>query len=138
MVSQDDLGNVQEVSHVDGEQISIQEIAMDANDLGIEVPIEVTTETAEEGGTMNITPGSLMEASSMEAVVIDNNMVETAPDGTITLVTSAMGTNMVVSNSMETGTMATSTMETVETMEETSVTSADETVVTTEQETKYI
>ena len=138
MVSQDELGNMQEVAHVDGEQISIQEIAMDANELGIEVPIEVTTETTEGAESMSMTAGSMLDSGAMESVVIDSNVVETAQDGAITLVTSAMGTHMVDSSSMETGTMAASTMETVETMETVPVSSTDVTVASSEQEAKYV
>ena len=138
VVSQDELGNMQEVAHVDGEQISIQEIAMDANELGIEVPIEVTTETTEGAESMSMTAGSMLDSGAMESVVIDSNVVETAQDGAITLVTSAMGTHMVDSSSMETGTMAASTMETVETMETVPVSSTDVTVASSEQEAKYV
>jgi hypothetical protein len=96
---------------VEGEHISIQEIAMD-NDLDIEVPIQVTAETAEGGmETYNLPPGAILERGHMmESVVIGNHVMEAATslEGGVTLVTSGMGPgSYIVTAPM--GTIATET-----------------------------
>ena len=140
VVNQEELGGVQEVTHIDGDHIT-QEITMDGSDLGIEVPMEITAQD-DQPVAMATTSGAM--EGSMEGVVIDNGQVSASTTPTLALVSAAMATSMaegsvigadalaeagtsmepgVIATNMhggivtETGAMATSALECVETIE---------------------